>query len=101
MDVDAFRIVMLRVQWLSACAFDELTDSMFSEAVLIMSVDATKRDSLLAGVCLRFKFLGVKDSVIRVAVLDCDTAGLSIAFKGTFGFDRFGCESRFVQVNVA
>ncbi len=100
---DSFGVVVLSMKELGSGEFREFTDSMFSNAGLVMGTDATKGDGLPRSFDGGHKFFAVKNAVISMVVLDrnairsCVWFVCCLACKGFFS----GCHSMDMYASVS
>ena len=62
----------------------EVSDSFFSNATLMMCVDAAKADGLVSSFASGFECSVGEDSVVTVIVVDADIVAVGVGFKGKF-----------------
>ena len=82
-------IVMDGMEELGASAFSQLPNTMLSNAVLMMGVDAAERDGLARVMNLVHKGLCSKDAVVAMVVPNGNAVKLSITLESTFRLDSF------------
>ena len=98
--VDGFGIVVHCVEQLGSSTFRELSNTMLSDAVLVMSTDAAEGDSLLASVDFIEKIPGFEDTVVSVVVPDGNAMGLSKVFESALSFDGVRGISRALKMHI-
>ena len=75
------------------------SDRTFSDASLMVSADTRLRVLLTVIIKLIFKGFRIEDAVVRVILLDGDSALEGLAFEGTLRVDRVRCTKRALMVN--
>ena len=75
------------------------SDRTFSDASLMVSADTRLRVLLTVIIKLIFKGFRIEDAVVRVILLDGDSALEGRAFEGALRVDRVRCTERTLMKN--
>ena len=97
---DGFWVVMEGMKKLGSCALCKLTNAMFSDAILVVCVDATECDGLMATMDFGNEFLVLKDAIVTVVVLDSNAASMGETFERLLGLDGVLSISAVLNVDV-
>ncbi len=85
---------------LGSCALGELTNAMFSDAILVVCIDATECDGLMATMDFGNEFLVLENAIVTVVVLDSNATSMGETFERSLGLNGVLSIGAVLNVNV-
>lgn len=84
----------------AARGFTKILDAAFSDAILVMCVDAAETNGLVASEATVAEGAFGEAAIVAVIMADGDAVGVRKSFKSQFGFEDGSARVMFVKVNI-